>query len=105
MRSPAYNPHLDIIADAGDGQIGAFCIVWLDHINKVGLFEPVGTIPEFRRKGLGKAVLIEGMQRMREQGIKSAIVTVNEDDPEAIIFYASTGFKVAFKLGIYDKEV
>ena len=60
MRSPVYCHNLDIVAIAPDGQIGAFCIVWMDPVNKVGLFEPVGTHPDYQRKGLGKAVMVEG---------------------------------------------
>lgn len=47
MRSPVYDPELDIVAVAPDGQVGAFCIVWTDPLNQVGHFEPVCTHPDF----------------------------------------------------------
>lgn len=53
MRSPVYTSELDLVAVAPDSRFAAFCICWLDNVNQVGLFEPVGTHPDFQRKGLG----------------------------------------------------
>jgi len=105
MRSPVYDPELDIVAVAPDGQIGAFCIVWTDPINQVGLFEPVGTHPGFQRQGLGKAVLFEGMRRLHGLGMKSAIVSTLDDNLPAIKLYESAGFQIVNRLGTYEKDV
>jgi GNAT superfamily N-acetyltransferase len=105
MHSPVYDPDLDIVAVAPDGQVGAFCIVWTDPVNKVGLFEPVGTHPDFHRKGLGRAVVLEGLLRLKKHGMKSAIVSTFEDNPPAIKLYESVGFQVVDKLGTYEKDV
>jgi ribosomal protein S18 acetylase RimI-like enzyme len=100
-----YDPNLDIVAAAADGQIGGFCIVWMDAVNRVGLFEPVGTHPDFQRKGLGKAVMLEGLQRLAEKGMTQAIVSTFEDNEVAIKFYESVGFRIVCKLGTYEKDV
>ena len=105
MRSPVYDPALDIIAVAPDGQVGAFCIVWIDPLNQVGLFEPLGTHPDFQRKGLGRAVMLEGLRRLKQRGMKSAIVSTYEDHLPAIKLYESVGFQVVHRLGTYEKEV
>jgi GNAT superfamily N-acetyltransferase len=105
MRSPVYCHNLDIIAVAVDGQIGAFCIVWMDPVNKVGLFEPVGTHPDFQRKGLGRAVMLEGLRRLQAGGMRQAIVSTFEDNPAAIKLYESVGFRVVNQLGTYEKDV
>jgi len=105
MRSPVYDPNLDIVAVAPDGQIRAFCIVWMDPVNKVGLFEPVGTHPDFQRKGLGKAVMLEGFRRLRAGGMRQAIVSTFEDNLAAIKLYESVGFQIVNHLGTYEKDV
>jgi len=105
MRSPVYDPELDIVAVAQDGRIGAFCIVWPDPVNKVGLFEPVGTHPDFQRKGLGKAVMLEGLRRLKQLGMKNAIVSTFEDNLGGIKFYKAMGFQTVFRLGTYEKDV
>lgn len=105
MRSPAYDPYMDIVAVAVDGQIGTFCIEWLDPVNQVGLFEPVGTHPDFQRKGLGRAVMLEGMHKLSEDGMKQAIVSTFEDNEVAIKLYESVGFQTVYQLGTYEKDV
>jgi ribosomal protein S18 acetylase RimI-like enzyme len=105
MRSPVYNPDLDIVAAASDGRIGAFCIVWPDPVNRVGHFEPVGTHPGFQRKGLGRAVMSEGLRRLKAAGMETADVVTPQDNLTAIKFYEAMGFQLVNKLGIYQKDV
>ena len=105
MHSPVYDPELDIVAGSTNGAIGAFSIVWIDPVNQVGLFEPVGTYPEFQRKGLGRAVMQEGLRRLQERGMRSAIVSTYEDNPAAIKLYESVGFRIINRLGTYEKDV
>jgi mycothiol synthase len=105
MRSAVYDPELDVVAVAPDGQIGAFCIVWNDPVNQVGLFEPVGTHPDFQRQGLGKAVMLEAMRRLQERGMRSAIVSTRDDNLPAIKLYESAGFRIVNRLGTYEKDV
>src|SRR4030042_6467205 len=40
MRSPVYDPELDLVAVAGGGQVGAFCIVWTHSLNQGGVLGP-----------------------------------------------------------------
>jgi mycothiol synthase len=105
IRSPVYDPELDVVAVAPDGQIGAFCIVWTDPVNRVGLFEPVGTYPGFQRRGYGRAVMLEGLRRLQERGMKSAIVSTLDDNLPAIKLYESVGFQIVNRLGTYEKDV
>jgi ribosomal protein S18 acetylase RimI-like enzyme len=105
MRSPVYDHSLDIVAASTDGQIGAFCIVWMDTVNQVGLFEPVGTHPAFQRKGLGRGVMLEGLRRLQEGGMKQVIVSTFEDNETAIKFYENLGFRTVNRLGTYEKDV
>jgi mycothiol synthase len=105
MGSPAYKPELDVVASAPDGQIGAFCIVWLDPVNKVGLFEPVGSHPDFQRKGLGRAVMLEGFRRLKKRGMTHAIVSTSEDNQAGVKLYEALGLQLLYRLGTYEKEV
>jgi mycothiol synthase len=101
MQLPEYAPDLDLVTVAADGTVASFCLVWLDPVNKVGLFEPVGTRPAFQRQGLGKAVLAEGLRRMQTRGMESAFVCANYDNTAAQKLYLAMGFDII----TYDIEL
>jgi mycothiol synthase len=105
MGSPAYTPELDLVVETPDGQFGAFCICWLDGVNRAGLFEPVGTGPDWRRKGLGRAVLAEGLRRMQARGMRSVMVNVDYDNPAAQRLYAAVGFQAVHKILTFVREM
>lgn len=68
QQSPLYRRDLDIVAVDRDGKVGAFCTVWYGTSTRSGYIRPIGTPPEFRRLGLGRAVLLEGLRRLQRMG-------------------------------------
>jgi mycothiol synthase len=104
MRSPGYDMDLDLVAVAPDGHFGAFAHVWVDPVNKIGQFEPVGTAPNDRRLGLAQAVLSEGLRRMQARGMQTAIVIVEAAEQAAWRLYASVGFEMAWQLDWYQQK-
>lgn len=68
MNTPLYRSDLDIVAENRQGQMIGFCTVWFDAETGTGYFEPVGIIPEYQKKGLGKALLYEGLNRLKGAG-------------------------------------
>jgi ribosomal protein S18 acetylase RimI-like enzyme len=105
MQSPVYNPELDVVAVAPDGRIASFCILWEDHASRTGSFEPVGTDPEFQRMGLGRAVMTEGLRRLKASGMKTAWVTTGSENQPAVALYRATGFNVWHLLGHWTKQI
>jgi GNAT superfamily N-acetyltransferase len=73
-KAPMYRRDLDLVAESPSGDIAAFATVWYDDATRACTFEPVGTAPEHRRKGLAKAVIAEGMRRAKEMGALVAVV-------------------------------
>jgi mycothiol synthase len=92
VRMPEYCRELDIVAAEPGGRMAAFCLCWLDPVNKVGEFEPVGTRPAYRRRGLGRAVLFEGLRRMQARGMETAFVCTQHDNAAAQALYRAAGF-------------
>jgi mycothiol synthase len=105
MHSPAYTPELDVVAAAPGDRIGAFCIAWVDAANRDGHFEPVGTHPDFRRMGLGKAVMVEGLRRLQARGMTSASVCTPQDNLPGVRLYESAGFEIVNWLDVYEKAL
>jgi mycothiol synthase len=73
--APLYRRDLDLVAVEGDGAIAAFCTVWFDDVTRSAYFEPVATVPAHQRRGLGKAVMSEGLRRLWRMGAVSASVS------------------------------
>lgn len=95
QRAPLYRRDLDLVAVAPDGELAAFCTLWFDDVTRTAAFEPVGTHPNHQRKGLGKAIMAEGLRRVRDLG--ATLCTVGSYSGEAGGLYASLGF-VAYDL-------
>jgi mycothiol synthase len=105
VASPAYGKATDTVAVAPDGRIAAFCITWPDRRNLVGLLEPVGTHPDFRRLGLGRAVTLRGMGALRDLGMREAIVCSSETNAAALRLYASVGFRQYDVFQYFEREI
>lgn len=90
QRVPIYRRDLDIVAVAPDGELAAFCTVWFDDITRTAVFEPVGTHPNHQKRGLGKAVMSEGLRRAQKLGATLATVSSYSDGAHAL--YESMGF-------------
>lgn len=84
--APLYRRDLDIVAIANDGSIAAFCTVWFDDVTRTAYFEPVATVPKHQRHGLGKAVLTEGLKRLKTMGAKIATVGGYSDAANGLYF-------------------
>jgi mycothiol synthase len=90
QRCPLYRRDLDMVAVCPDGSIAAFATAWFDDCARAGVFEPVATVPEHRRKGLGKALLLEGMHRLQYLGATRAYVASWGEQAGGL--YHSAGF-------------
>ena len=103
MQSPVYVPQHEIFITVPEGDVATYCIIWTDTLNKAGHFEPVGTHPNFQRKGLGKILLFESLRRLKSEGMLEASVCTNHDNEAAIRLYESVGFQKAKRLLTFKK--
>jgi GNAT superfamily N-acetyltransferase len=87
--APGYDATLDMVAVLPEGSLGAYCICWPEEATGSCEFEPVGTHPDHRRKGLAGAVMYAAMRRAREIGLRTALVYCKEEN---LPFYQSLGF-------------
>jgi len=89
--APLYRRDLDLVAIAPDGEFASFCTLWFDDVTRTVSFEPVGTHPNHRKKGVGKALMTEGLKRVKHLG--ATLVTVGSYSERAGALYESIGFK------------
>ncbi len=71
--APLYRHDLDLVVIAPSGEVVAFTTIWFENMTFCDYFEPVGTVPEHQRKGLGSALLCEGMRRLKYAGATLAM--------------------------------
>lgn len=90
-----YRTDLHVLIQAPDGELAASAIVWLDEVARIAEFEPVGTHREFRRRGLGTALQLHGMQRARAFGANRMMVACLGAPayPAARNMYYGVGFR------------
>ena len=95
--APNYRKDLTIVAVALDGQYVSFSGMWVVPDNRVAYVEPVATDPDFRRAGLGKAVVLEAVRRAAAEGSDVAWVGSGQE------FYRAIGFRTVFKSDLWIK--
>ena len=103
QQAPTYRPELDLVAVGPDGTLTAYCVVWHDGANGIGMFGPVGTDPAHWRRGLGKALMGEGLKRLEALGATMAYVDCDLDEA-ANRLYESAGFTDYDRVYHWQKE-
>jgi GNAT superfamily N-acetyltransferase len=85
--TPKAQRNLKIAVKAPNGDFVAFCGMFYESTGCFAYVEPVATDPDFRRLGLGKAAVLEGIRRCGTLGAEVAYVGSDQD------FYLALGFR------------
>jgi ribosomal protein S18 acetylase RimI-like enzyme len=106
LRQREYIPDLDLVAAAPDGRLAAFCICWLADVPGLGTcgqVEPLGVHDDFRGVGLGRAILCEGLRRLRAHGAEKIYMETDRFRNAALGLYESAGFRVIRDVWVYRR--
>jgi len=82
--SPLYRRDLDIVSVAEGGDIASFCTIYYDDYTRSAVCVLVGTAAEHWRRGLGKAVILEGMRRLQALGCTRVFATAHDTAADAL---------------------
>ena len=107
LQRPEYISDIDLVAVAPNGQLAAFCICWLardTNGNISGQIEPLGVLADFRKLGLGRAILVEGLQRLSAKSVQHIYVQTDNYRDAAFKLYESTDFHVKHDILMYRKD-
>ena len=104
MESPGYAPERELVIQTPEGNYAAFTVIWYDHLNRTGLFEPVGTHKDYHRQGFGRAIVLYGLQQMAAAGMKFATVAHFGQNEAARRLYQGCGFRPWYLLDDYVKH-
>ncbi|MBY0008881.1 GNAT family N-acetyltransferase [Paenibacillus typhae] len=97
--APGYSPELDLALLNEQGEVVSFCNAFIDEANRIGMLEPVGTHLHYRKRGLGKAVIYEALNRLRSKGMIKAYTGPYQP------FYGRIGFTKEVELGVWRKKI
>jgi len=75
----------------GKEPVGFLWLRWPDL--DVAEIEPVGVLPAYRGRGLGRQLVLAGLNRAAESGARSATVGVWQENAAAIHLYRALGFR------------
>lgn len=107
LLSPAFHvPDLWLLAEAGD-ELAGLALCWPDeareHVGWVGI---LGVRRDWRRRGLGRALLLQAFAEFRGRGFRQVVLGVDAESlTGAHRLYESAGMRVVHRFDIYEKQV
>lgn len=79
-----YDPALDLAVETDDGTAAGYALFWLDPVTKVGLVEPMRVEDAYQRRGLARALLTEGVDRLAARGARRLKVGYGTEPARAL---------------------
>jgi mycothiol synthase len=91
---PGYDPTMTLVlADRSSGQLIGLCRTSHNHdTDSAGEVKFIGLLPEWRGKGLGKALLAWGVNHLRHTGASQVSLNVEGENDGALALYENVGF-------------
>jgi ribosomal protein S18 acetylase RimI-like enzyme len=107
MRAPDYSPELDLVVEAPNGKLAAFCFCTLERGDQkgIGYAEPIGTHPAYRGVGLGKALLCIALKALSAKGCRTARLSTSAENIPMQHLAESLGFTLDDDLLWFSKSI
>ena len=86
-----YDPALDLAVETADGETAGYALFWFDPVTKVGLVEPMRVEDAYQRRGLARAMLTAGLDRLAKRGARRLKVGYGTDAARGL--YTGAGFR------------
>ncbi len=87
-----YDPALDLAVEAAEGEAAGYALFWFDPVTEVGLVEPMRVEDAYQRRGLARAMLTAGLDRLTKRGARRLKVGYGTDVARGL--YVGAGFRV-----------
>jgi GNAT superfamily N-acetyltransferase len=87
-----YRRDLDLAVRDGDAVVG-YALFWADPVTGVGLVEPMRIEASHQGRGLARALLAEGLDRLAADGCTRLKVTWHQGNEAAARLYVGAGFR------------
>ena len=101
-RLSLYDPALDLAVLTPTGEVAGYALFWSDPVTRVGLLEPMRTEDAWQRRGLARALLAAGLDRLARRG--AAWLKVGFSTDAARDLYLGAGFRVNATMTTYTRR-
>src|SRR5664280_2074562 len=85
-----YDSTLDLAIEDANGKVAGYALFWFDETTSVGMLEPMRVEDEYQRRGLARALLANGLNRLAVKGARRLKVGFTRDAARAL--YLGAGF-------------
>ena len=106
-----YDPSLDLVAVDRYGKLAAMCYCSIPSFEtlrspvKEGRTEPIAVAAPYRRRGLGRAIVLSGLHLLRSRGMDRVLLTTDAENVPAQRLYESLGYRRLYQACWYAKDV
>ena len=104
-RSEYYKAARDYVIRANDGAYAGHLIWWIDAAARTASLELAATVPEFRRRGIMRRAILDGLNLLKAEGIQYAYVSTSARNRPAQALYEGAGFAQLGKTYLYEKRL
>lgn len=111
MRTPYYDPEIDLVVEAPGGELAAYCVCFIEvEANaltgkKRACTDPIATHPDFQRRGLSRALMLRGLALLQERGMDTAHLGTSSGNVAMIRTAESVGFHITQNVFRYGKRI
>jgi len=103
-QSEYYVSARDYVIRSKDGVFAGHLTWWVDEIGETASLEAVATVPEFRRRGIMRRAILDGLNTLKAEGVRYAYVSTGAANP-ARLLYEGVGFAQLGKTYLYEKRL
>jgi len=89
---PLYDPSLDLAIRHESGEIVGYALFWFDPVTRVGELEPMRVEDAWQRRGLARALLLHGLDRLAARGATRVKVSYASEPARAL--FPGAGFQI-----------
>jgi ribosomal protein S18 acetylase RimI-like enzyme len=110
MASPLWAVGTTVTAFDGEKVVGSVAVFWDEVENRkigqrTGFTEHIFVLPEWRKRGIARYLVREGLVYLKEHGMQAARLEVRARNDSALGLYRSLGYRVEQESLLYERTL
>jgi predicted N-acetyltransferase YhbS len=97
-----YESSLDLCVRTPTGEVAGYALFWFDPVTLVGMLEPMRVENPWQRRGLARALISDGVERLVSRGANRVKVSFESDAAGAL--YGGAGFELESTSTVYARS-